>query len=309
MSANSKIEWCDHTFNPWIGCQAISPGCANCYAAAWAKRYGRDFANRTLSKTWAQPKLWNAQAESFHAQHGRRQRVFCASLADVFDNEVPPEWRSELFMLISETPNLDWLILTKRIGNAAKTLPAWYQDPEAWEFGNGVAHPNVWLGATVVNQEEANRDIPKLLATPARVRFLSMEPLLGPVDLTPAYLPCPNAAACMCSDFDTGSTECCRQCDHTGIGDEMGIDWVIAGGESGPGARPSHPDWFRSLRGQCAAAGVPFMFKQWGEFVSVSEVAGPGAHHHFPDGAIVRRTGKKAAGRLLDGVEHNGFPA
>ena len=242
MSQNTKIEWADHTFNPWIGCQAISPGCANCYAAAWAKRYGRDFADRTLTKTWALPKLWNAQAEAFHAQHGRRQRVFCASLADVFDNEVDPQWRADLLALIRDTPNLDWLLLTKRIGNVGNMLPV--------PFDFDRLYANVWLGATVVNQEEADRDIPKLLATPARVRFLSMEPLLGPVDLA-HYL-----------------TENRWRADGSvttrGIVPGTRLDWVIAGGESGPGARPSHPDWYRALAGQCRAAGVPFFMKQMG---------------------------------------------
>ncbi len=346
MSQYTKIEWADHTFNPWIGRQAISPGCANCYAAAWAKRYGRNFADRTLTKTWAQPKLWNAQAEAFHAEHGRRQRVFCASLADVFDNEVPLEWRSELFMLISETPNLDWLILTKRIGNAAKMLPAWYQDPEAWEFGNGVAHPNVWLGATVVNQEEADRDIPKLLAVPAAKRFLSIEPMLAPISLR--WLPAWPENAPSTAQSPSGTT------DH--LDGLRRLDWIIAGGESGPGARPSHPDWYRSLRDQCAAADVPFLFKQWGEWLPINQQEEEFTNRLYKsrrvaklhedqgnlddiygrrcivDGTVVHmdgrthgvtepmaflqgttpmttfKVGKKAAARLLDGIEHNGFP-
>ncbi len=342
MSAYTKIEWCDHTYNPWIGCNAISPGCANCYAADWAKRYGRDFAERTRTKTWAAPLKWNAEHETFFAQHGRRQRVFCASLADVFDNQVPVEWRMDLFKLIADTPNLDWLILTKRIGNV---MPMCSGDSLMFDQ----ICERVWLGATVVNQEEADRDIPKLLATPARVRFLSMEPLLGSVDLTILNNPGPlHQRGAFINALRGGTygivqgTEERHRITH---GPLEGIDWVIAGGESGPGARPSHPDWYRSLRDQCAAAGVPFLFKQWGNWRAAAWFDGPDADsdegdafvdldrvaHQFlaNDGrtwdtnggrymypplplghwCLMVNEGKKAAGRLLDGIEHNGFPS
>jgi protein gp37 len=232
-------------------------------------------------------------AKGFHKP--RRRRVFYASLADVFDNEVPAEWRVDLFFLLWHTPNLDWLLLTKRIGNVPSMLRDAIRLVQAaggsvefqrWleNWNEGAAPRYVWLGATIANQVEADRDIPKLLRAPAAVRFLSMEPLLGPVGLWPEWM-------------------------HTNPSTHrVGIDWVIAGGESGHAARPMHPDWARSLRDQCAAAGVPFLFKQNGEWVSVSEVAGPGEHYHFPDGATVRRTGKKLAGRTLNGVEHNGYP-
>jgi protein gp37 len=224
----------------------------------------------------------------------------------VFDNEVDPAWRFDLFELIHATPSLDWLLLTKRIGNVGNMLPV--------PFDFARLYPNVWIGATIVNQAEADRDIPKLLATPAAVRFLSMEPLLGPVDLTVV-----------------------RAFGLHGFGDfEHGVDWVIVGGESGPGARPMHPDWARSLRDQCRQAAVPMLFKQWGEWqpliqMTISErrasagkplsddsyVRIDGTTHttlqddHEPyevTDALVRRVGKKAAGRRLDGVEHNGFP-
>lgn len=174
--------------------------------------------------------------------------------------------------------------------------------------GPGWPYHNVWLGVSVENQETADERIPLLLQCPAAVRWLSCEPMLGPVDLWPsAFLPCPRSEG-MIMDPTTGAYECCKECDFTGVGDEPGIDWIVAGGESGTGARPMHPDWARSLRDQCASAGVPFFFKQHGEWVSVSEVAGPGEHFHFPDGATVRRAGKRIAGRLLDGVEHNAYP-
>ena len=305
MSANTKIEWADHTFNPWIGCTKVGPGCDNCYAKAdfddrkHRVTWGAGQA-RSRTKTWGNPVRWNKQHLSFGIKHGRRQRVFCASLADVFDNEVPDAWRLDLFRLIRATPNLDWLMLTKRIGNAPIMLANVrlqadeYLDPFPW--------PNVWIGATIVNQEEADRDIPKLLAIPAAQRFLSMEPLLGPVDLG------------LC-DCDKGSRAgpggvggvTCPRC-H-GAGGRM-MDWVIVGGESGPNARPMHPDWVRSLRDQCQEASVPFLFKQWGEWVSVELDMNPSdadEMKHFEH--QVSRIGKKAAGRLLDGREHNGVPS
>ena len=245
MTENTKIEWADHTFNPWVGCQKVGPGCDNCYAEGWAKRsglvqWGPGAERRvTTDATWAKPRKWNAQAEA----SGTRARVFCASLADVFDNAVPPFFRKLLWSLIKDTPHLDWLLLTKRPGNIADMLPPDW-GPVGW--------PNVWLGCTVVNQAEADRDIPKLLAVPARVHFLSMEPLLGLVDIT-AWLHDSH-----CTTFP-GTCIC-------GEPREEHIDWVIVGGESGPKARPMHPDWARSIRDQCQAAGVPFFFKQWGEW-------------------------------------------
>lgn len=321
MAENSKIEWTDHTFNPWVGCQVASPdGCANCYAADWAKRYGRDFAQRTRTSdaNWKQPLKWNARAQA----EGRRYRVFCASLADVFDNEVPAEWRADLFTLIAKTPNLDWLLLTKRIGNVQKMLSDIVHSHDEGLSVLDMMEPdggwyrNVWIGATVVNQAEADRDVPKLLRVPAAVRFLSVEPMLGPISLR-------------CIDVDgdheihplTGTTECV---DGEGqpAPDLPGISWVICGGESGPKARPMHPDWARSLRDQCAAAGVPFLWKQWGEWVeadrdgdivTATEASGIAVEERRYDltaahGAEFIRVGKKAAGRLLDGRTHDEFP-
>lgn len=356
MSASTKIEWCDHTFNPWVGCTKVSPGCDHCYAEGWAKRAGKAGGviwggerRRTSEANWRQPLRWNAIAAAGHFVEcsgcGRRgdartweadirrkhpqavtccpdrklvaarPRVFCASLADVFDNEVPAQWRLDLFELIRATPHLDWLLLTKRIGNATRMLP---------EKFSPATYPNVWIGATVVNQAEADRDIPKLMAVPAARRFLSIEPMLGPINLDcwPLY----------------GEDEC------------QLLHWIICGGESGPHARPMHPDWPRSLRDQCAAAGVPFLFKQWGEFgtgfqrsngtpvfrafdtfeqwvcKAATWVAGGicldrhgtqmlcGADMgnawkagNFPV-TIMHKVGKKAAGRLLDGREHTNFP-
>lgn len=357
MSANSKIEWTDHTFNPWMGCTKVSPACDHCYAevSTPARALGIGWGagqprRRTSPANWSLPLRWDAQAQAFHAQHGRRQRVFCASLADVFDNEVPAEWRRDLFNLILATPNLDWLLLTKRIGNATRmieeVLPASMKvlatdHPLAWPW------PHVWLGATVCNQAEADRDIPKLLAMPAAKRFLSIEPLLGPVDLTRIDIDGHGEI------YPLRGTKDCEDDDGNAAPDLPALDWVICGGESGPEARPMHPDWARGLRDQCAAAGVPLLFKQWGEWLPgenaehphVTELNGrprmvalhqdgrwgssttkmndrnyvtweaDGTMHtgqvmsRWKPMAWAERVGKKAAGRLLDGVQHDGYPA
>ena len=328
MSDKTNIEWADSTFNPWIGCTKISPACDHCYAAVStpSRTLGVEWGagklrHRTSAANWKLPLRWNAQPfyacacgyrgtmhdMTTNAVHGCglqfrrvRQRVFCASLADVFDNEADPKWRADLFALIEKTPNLDWLLLTKRIGNVATMAPA------SW-LGGPVQHgpdptnmhggwpANVWLGATICNQAEADRDVPKLLRVPAAVRFLSVEPMLGPVDLAPWV-----------------------GAGHAGPGGSWcpGLRWVIAGGESGSHARPSHPEWFRSLRDQCAAAGVPFLFKQWGEWAPGDSFPShiPGSTYCDFDGTLktdddrVWRVGKKAAGRRLDGVQHDGYP-
>lgn len=281
MSENTSIEWTDATFNPWIGCTKVSPACDHCYAAkstparalgvAWGAGEQR---HRTSVANWSQPRRWNAAWVDFFAAHGRRRRVFCASLADIFDNEVPDEWREDLWRLIESTPHLDWLLLTKRIGNVTRMLPA------GGDFA--ARFPNVWIGATICNQLEADRDIPKLASVPSAVRFLSMEPLLGQVDLG-------------------GPGGHLRQ-----------IDWVIVGGESGVNARPMSPDWARSIRDQCAASDTAFLLKQWGEWLPMlGQAEGVTVRPNkceTSDGWVMGWAGKKAAGRMLDGVEHNGFP-
>ncbi len=181
----TTIDWCDYTFNAWLGCTKVSPGCDHCYAEGWAKRsglvtWGAD-RRRTSPANWRKPLRWNAEAavERLRNPHRPRPRVFCASLADVFDNDVPLEWRTDLFRLIYATPNLDWLLLTKRIGNVPRALTV---------LGDEGLPPNVWLGITVVNQEEADRDVPKLLRVPAATRFLSCEPLLELISLDHEWL-------------------------------------------------------------------------------------------------------------------------
>ena len=179
MAENSGISWTDHTFNPWLGCTNVGPGCDHCYAeklvttrlgVGWGPGAPR---RRTKPGNWAKVRKWHREADAFKAQHGHYPRVFAASLADIFDNEVDQAWRDDFFALVKETPKLQWLIVTKRIRNVKKMLPA--------DWGTG--YSNVVLIITVVNQAEADRDIPKLFETPAQRRGLSVEPMLGPVDL------------------------------------------------------------------------------------------------------------------------------
>lgn len=317
MAENTKIEWAHHTFNPWTGCTKISPACEHCYAEGWAKRTGGPVwgagqeRRRTSPANWRMPLRWNTEAERL----GVRYRVFCASLADVFDNAVDREWRDDLATLILSTPRLDWLLLTKRIGNAGAMLGEMFLDGPP---------DNVWLGATITSQAEADRDIPKLLSVPAAKRFLSMEPLLGPVDLTDVPMPESGHGHHEFSPIITGNA--LKRADRR----KPSIDWVIVGGESGPQARPMHPDWVRGLRDQCQAAGVPLLFKQWGEWAPGENVERTRGvvkaaiwfdtswliqdedlgvvDGHRDDEPDLYRVGKKAAGRLLDGREWNEVP-
>lgn len=253
MADRSNIEWTDSTFNPWVGCTKISPGCDHCYAESWAKRSGDvkwgqpgERGERRRTKTWGNPAKWERQHEQFFADRGRRRRVFCASLADVFDNQVPWHWRPLLWQPIRETPHLDWIILTKRPQNIKAMLPD--------DWGDGYSH--VWLITTVCNQEEADRNIPILLDVPARIHGISVEPMLGPIDLT-RYLPCTTPRAC-----DKRIGHGCGQCAwDTGTNDNA-LKWVICGGESGGGARDMPDHGAENLLNQCAASGTAFFMKQ-----------------------------------------------
>lgn len=233
MAETTGIAWTDATFNPWLGCTKVGPGCDHCYAEALDKRHRWGGAThwgagvsrmRTSEANWRKPLTWQRYAEKGISPDGktwinRSPRVFCASLADVFDNEVPDEWRADLWRLIRATPALTWLLLTKRIGNVAKMHP-------------GGEYQNVWIGATIVNQEEADRDVPKLLEVPAAVRFVSYEPALGPVDWTKF----------------------------------PGIDWIIVGGESSQGAkaRPFVIEWAWNTISQSRVIGATPFVKQLG---------------------------------------------
>ncbi|MGY6705891.1 phage Gp37/Gp68 family protein [Roseinatronobacter sp.] len=329
MAENSNIEWTDHTFNPWIGCTKVSPGCDHCYAETWdarglqqqESRWGPHASRtRTSPANWRKPLAWNRAAE----KAGKRARVFCASLADVFDNHgsITSGWRGDLWHLIARTPHLDWLLLTKRPQNIAKMLPDGYGAP-AW--GNG--WPNVWLGTTAENQTEADRRIPHLLAVPAAVRFVSAEPLLGPVRLDTVNLDERTWYDALDGAEYYDENLSGNVVPISGPGERSRLHWVICGGESGPGARPMHPDWARSLRDQCEAAGVAFFFKQWGEWHSGAgwddnldgypfgcfDDAGRWVHPVDQEWAsagrqIMFKVGKKFAGRSLDGREWSQMP-
>lgn len=265
MAETTEIAWADSTFNPWIGCTKVGPGCDNCYAEAlmdtrWHKvNWGAGkLRQRTSPANLALPARWEREHEAFAAENGgRRRRVFCASLSDVFDNEVPTAWRDALFATIKATPHLDWLILTKRVGNVKKMVPS--------EWIETHFPLNVWLGITVVNQEEADRDIPKLLDLRAMIRWLSMEPLLAAVDL----FTIPNTGGLA---EGQRSLDVLRRMawevhgsdyvDTCGI--EPGIDWVVVGGESGPKARDFDIGWAKSIVAQCREADVPVLVKQLG---------------------------------------------
>lgn len=237
MAERSKIEWCDATFNPWIGCQKVSPGCDNCYAEAmmdhrlrrveWGPHGER---KRTSWAYWDKPFQWARRART----EGKRIRVFCASLADWLDNKVPYDWRLDLAQLIEATPELDWLLLTKRPENFEGHAP--------WSIEN--VPDNVWLGITAENQETFDRRWPHISSIPARVHFVSYEPALGPLKFADAY-PAP--------------------------------DWVICGAESGPNARSLNLDWVRLIRDECALMGAGFFFKQnvvGGRKISLPELDG-----------------------------------
>lgn len=351
MAERTPIEWTDSSFNPWWGCAKISPACTNCYAERDAKRFApgrvlwgvgserRIFPDKPNGRNdhWSAPLKW---AKTMPAKLGRRPRVFCASMADWLDLDAPLGEFVRLLDTIRRTPELDWLLLSKRIGNWRKRLEAALEHlcPERWEqrrmissWLRGDAPANVWVMATICNQPEADRDVAKLLAVPARVRGLSIEPMLGPITL-PAMrcdrgsLPGPGGAG--------GVT--CPDCNGHGDRGERGclrLHWVIGGFESGPRARPGNPVWARSLRDQSAAAGAAFLWKQNGEWrppldgesfdttmgqaqrVPAFIVARDGTVHCFQndrtaiDSSVMLRVGKAAAGRLLDGRTHEEFPA
>jgi protein gp37 len=270
MAKNSQIEWTHHTFNPWWGCAKVSPACQNCYAELWAKRMGQQLwgvrsARRFFGDAhWREPLVWNEEARIA----GERNRVFCASMADVFESRTELDaQRQRLWGLIRATPWLDWLLLTKRPQNIGGMV----------HWSAGTWPRNVWLGTTVENQQCAEERLPHLLQHAAAVRFLSCEPLLGAINLSKWFR-------------------------RPGL---ERIDWVIAGGESGPGARPMHPDWAKNLLKQCRKADVAFHFKQWGHWVP-AEIAAETAKSTIialPSERPVKmvRLPKKEAGRILAG--------
>lgn len=321
MADHSKIEWTDASWNPITGCDEVSPGCDHCYAKTFAERWrgtpghhfeqGFDIVLRP--ERLDQPLRWT-----------RPRRIFVNSMSDLFHASVPDEFIIEVFVRMWWSPQHTFQVLTKRPGRMRSLLPRIEAPlrerehdlqlvdcprPLTWPL------PNVWLGVSVEDQKWADVRVPLLLATPAAVRWLSCEPLLGPLDLT------------WCGGIDALQPDWTS---HMGAPHPL-IDWVVCGGESGHGARPMHPDWARSLRDQCEAADVPFNFKQWGAWAPAGEL-GPGARWVHADGTatpwtstdghtragggdyrnggaiLMRRVPKNAAGRLLDGRTHDDFP-
>jgi protein gp37 len=364
MSAKSAIEWCDASWNPIVGCSIVSPGCKNCYAMAQASRMtlmnpGLE-QYRGVTKVVEGKAVWtgdvNVAPETKFLEPLRwkkPRRIFVNSMSDLFHENVADETIDRIFAIMALAPQHTFQILTKRPARMRKFVSRLVGLAQAAKFGGTViadefphvttslAHPqglrdwplpNVWLGVTAERQQEADERIPELLATPAAVRFVSVEPMLGPVNLRHWF---PRQGGQI---YDgTGGTE--DFVDH-----EDGLDWVICGGESGPNARPMDPDWPRALRDQCATAGVPFFFKQWGEFIAGEEIKDAGGfrvefgdgsafrvmsdgedillncardHKGAPekiwknyfasgDGRLLRRASKHL--RLLDGHEHSAFP-
>lgn len=329
MADNTKIEWADATVNAINGCSLASPGCTNCYAMRLAGTRLRDHPSRAglTQQTKAGP-VWtgevrlNQDALLQPLKWKRPRRIFWNAHGDTFHSSVPDQWIDRMLAVCALTPQHQHMILTKRSFRMREYMRAsidriedFYEAVEAIEPGSMNRFPiwplpNVWLGVSVEDQARADQRIPDLLATPAAVRFISAEPLLGPVDLREVcgghYFQNPLTGH-RWHDAPEGVH---AATDMNGAK----LDWVIVGGESGPGARPMHPDWARSLRDQCAAAGTAFHFKQWGEHLLATE-----RHlHGFPPGDFVDhldagsgfiKVGKKRAGRLLDGREWTEWPA
>jgi len=320
MGANSKIEWTHHTFNPWWGCVEPSPACDNCYAREFAKRLGFDIWGKDKPRRffgdahWNEPLKWDRAA----AAVGERHRVFCASMGDVLERRDDlKSHRARLWELIARTPNLDWLLLTKRAGNFRSLVPPSWMADGGWPV-------NVWPGVTVENVEQLQLRAPDLCKLPSLQKFLSMEPLLEDV----AGRPNTEARELFTSFLVSGF-------DEPPFTDA--VTWVIAGGESGHKARPAHPDWYRHVRDACHDYGVSFHFKQWGEWAAIApiyhenddyEAAIDGVDERRsltldrggvewadgdgqppPGSWLLERVGKKAAGRELDGRTWDDIPA
>lgn len=334
MADQSKIEWTDATWQPVTGCSIVSPGCTNCYAMKLADTRLRHHPSRAgltigskAGPVWNGKVRFNEQWLDQPLRWKSPRRIFVCAHGDLFHENVPDEWIDMVFAVMALAPQHTFQVLTKRSARMRRymtrggpTLQMLAQVPQVGRdlmvANTDWPLPNVWLGVSTERQQEADERIPDLIETPAAVRFISAEPLLGPISLFDFIGPWSPSG-------DVAS--------HA----PPQLDWVIVGGESGTGARPMHPDWARSLRDQCAAAGVPFFFKQWGEWVpQVGAVDGwtiddnpeisrfdhrdwDGDRYGEPyrpmwcddrDDDTVARVGKKAAGRLLDGVEHNGMP-
>lgn len=283
---NTKIEWTDATWNPIRGCSPVSEGCRNCYAARMAHRFSQNLADpyfglvdrrggravfngniKVVPSAMEQPLRWR-----------RPRRIFVNSMSDLFHENVNDGIIHAVFSIMARARHHTFQVLTKRPERMLELLTLWKNIGLTLREGYGACLPNVWLGVSVENQKAADERIPLLLQCPAAVRFLSCEPLLGPVNLRVHESLMALRAR----------------------GKAVAVDWVIAGGESGPGSRPMHPAWVRSLRDQCAESGVPFLFKQWGDHPDVSA---------FDSVPMVNASMQaKHCGRMLDGRTHDEFP-
>ena len=338
MGAKSQIEWTEATWEPITGCSKCSSGCDNCYAimlAAGRLRHHRHYKGLTQitngRPNWTGELRFNEDLLAQPLRWRQAKRIFVCSCGDLFHPQVPDAWIDRIFAVMALATRHTFQVLTKRPERAMAFITpqrreaverrmwdhqpkrgpeiCWPLIPEHWPL------PNVWLGTSVENQAAADKRIPELLATPAAVRWVSIEPLLGPVDLSQWlkhwHIPVPPAPDGDCPPRSVPA-----------------IRWVVVGGESGKAARPMHPAWARGLRDQCAAAGVPFFFKQWGEWAPQSQsgwtriggrryrsifLSQDGGQHDFNDlmdggRELMLRAGKRDAGALLDGVEHREFP-
>lgn len=329
MGAETEISWADSTFNPWIGCTKVGPGCDHCYALdrdirfSGGRHWGINAPRQRTKGPWRDMLKWDRRADHFKLEHGRRRRVMVGSMCDIFDNEIDHGWQRDAFDLIETSTDIDVLLITKRISNVDRLVPDW------WRNGDWPGH--VGLIATMCNQAEANRDAPRLLELKMRRAIpwvgASYEPALGPIDWTKiraivdgtdVQINALNGDAWVMNSDSAAA--------YSGADDGNPVlDWIIAGGESGPSARPANPDWFRATRDQCAAAGTAFHFKQWGEWMPCPEAATADAAITYAgewavgencwsfigthaDTARLIRPGKARAGRLLDGILHDAFP-
>ena len=312
----SKIQWTQQTWNPIIGCSKISEGCANCYAERTAARLARIEKTAYYGEVVRDGK-WNGSTDivctAVDKPYDRRKPTvyFVCSMSDLFHESIKDEWRAKIFRVMAINQHHRFIVLTKRPERMREFMLMCQQGakekrlPFPWK--------NIILGVTAENQEQADKRIPVLLDTPAAARFVSIEPMLGAVDLTAI-----NANGEIWNTLDT-------EWDERVFKNGPALDWVICGGESGPGARPMHPDWARGLRDQCADAGVPFFFKQWGESVDDlnrnARANAKGAFWMLPDGTTgkvqpepkdcvwMNRVGKNKAGNVLDGQVYEQFPA
>ncbi len=351
MGAKTEISWCDSSWNPIRGCSVVSTGCKNCYAASMAYRFsgeGQPYEGLAVLKnghaSWTGEVQFVEERLLDPLRWTKPRRIFVNSMSDLFHPNVTDRMRDKIFAVMALAPRHTFQVLTKRPELMLEYFGKGKTKGEAIQYAFEINRdhfkgpkdarqwtepqwplPSVWLGVSTEDQKTADERIPLLLETPAAIRFISAEPLLGPIDIR-QWIGSECRHDDSYSEMDTNATVC-RECDESAF-----LDWVIVGGESGPHARPMNPMWARSLRDQCKNAGVPFFFKQFGEFTPVQPEffrkisdkryshetfawANDGTPYnalnppvdHFPS-VMVYRTGKKSAGDLLDGAEWHDFP-